>query len=187
MGALTVNGVDFTNKYAAGGLPAKIDGQYYVYYDGDYGWSHFEAAEAVEEPTTVPPTGVPPTGIPPTSVPPTQAPTATPTPGSGGCAVDYTIANDWGSGATVSVDVINDGASSIDGWTLAWTFPGDQQITNLWGGSYDQSGASVAVTNAGWNGAIPANGGSVNFGFNLAYSGSNQVPAQFTLNGAVCQ
>jgi mannan endo-1,4-beta-mannosidase len=186
MGALTVNGVDFTNRYAAaGGLPVKIDGQYYVYYDGDYGWSHFEAAEAVGgEPTSLPPTEVPPTSVPPTDVPPTSVPPTEVPPG--GCAVDYTIANDWGSGATVSVDVINDGASSIDGWTLEWTFPGDQQITNLWGGSYNQSGASVAVTNAGWNGAIPANG-SVNFGFNLTYNGSNQVPAQFTLNGAVCQ
>jgi cellulose 1,4-beta-cellobiosidase len=112
--------------------------------------------------------------------------TATPTPGSGGtCEVDYTPANDWGSGATISVDVINNAPSPINGWTLEWTFPGNQQITNLWGGSYDQSGADVAVTNAGWNGTIPANG-SVNFGFNIQYSGSNQAPSQFTLNGVVC-
>jgi hypothetical protein len=40
---LTINGVDFTNKYAFGSnLPAKIDGKWYIHYEGNYGWSHFE-------------------------------------------------------------------------------------------------------------------------------------------------
>jgi hypothetical protein len=41
---LEVNGVSFTNKYASpSNLPAKIDGNYYIYYKGSYSWSHFEA------------------------------------------------------------------------------------------------------------------------------------------------
>ncbi len=41
---LTVNGVDFTNKYAfTSALPAKINGYWYVSYVGNYAWSHFEA------------------------------------------------------------------------------------------------------------------------------------------------
>jgi cellulose 1,4-beta-cellobiosidase len=122
----------------------------------------------------------------PTATQPSSTATPTPSGGGGTCEVDYTPANDWGSGATVSVDVINNASSPINGWTLEWTFPGNQQITNLWGGSYTQSGAGVSVTNAGWNGTILANGGSVNFGFNIQYSESNQMPAQFTLNGVVC-
>ena len=40
---LTINGVDFTNKYAfTSALPAKIDGYWYVVYVGNYAWSHFE-------------------------------------------------------------------------------------------------------------------------------------------------
>ena len=129
------------------------------------------------------PTATPTTG--PTATP-TDEPTATPTPSEATCEVDYVISNDWGSGATISVDVINNAASSVNGWTLEWTFPGNQEITNLWGGSYTQNGAEVDVTNASWNATIPANGGSVNFGFNIAYSGSNEVPGQFVLNGVVC-
>jgi endoglucanase len=137
-------------------------------------------------PTSVPPTDVPPTEVPPTSVPPTEVPTATPTPGGVTCEVDYTVANDWGSGATVSVDIFNNASLPIDGWTLEWTFPGNQQITNLWNGTYSQSGASVSVDNVVWNGTIPANG-SVSFGFDLSYSGSNGVPSSFSLNGTLCQ
>jgi mannan endo-1,4-beta-mannosidase len=199
MNKVTVNGYDFTNDYAAAGdLPAKIDGKYYVYYDGGQSWSHFEAAEPVAGEPTAEPTVTPiePTITPtrePTATPieptitPTQVPTATPTPGSGGCTVDYIISDDWGSGATVNVDIINNGSASIDGWTLEWTFPGNQQITNLWGGSYTQSGADISVTSASWNATIGADGGSVDFGFNLSYSGSNDVPTSFTLNGTPCQ
>lgn len=39
--SLEVNGVDYTNTWASS-LPDKIDGNYYIYYQGNYGWSHFE-------------------------------------------------------------------------------------------------------------------------------------------------
>ncbi len=124
----------------------------------------------------------------PTATPtrtPTPAPTATP--GGAACAVTYAIQNDWGSGATVNVTIRNNGTSAINGWTLAWTFPGNQQITQMWGATYTQSGASVSARNMSWNANIPANGGTVNFGFNLSYSGTNAKPTSFTLNGAACQ
>ena len=117
-----------------------------------------------------------------TSVPPS----ATPTTGSGGsCAVTYAM-NDWGSGFTANLTITNNSATPINGWTLAWSFPGNQVITNLWNGSYTQSGKSVSVVNASHNAGISANGGTANFGFNANYSGANAAPASFTLNGVVC-
>jgi hypothetical protein len=124
----------------------------------------------------------------------TRTPTATPTqtntpstPITAACTVTYSNQNDWGAGATINVVITNNGTSAINGWTLAWTFSGNQVISNLWNGSFTQSAASVSVTNLGYNGNIPASGGSVNFGFNLNYSGSNTAPTNFTLNGAPCQ
>ncbi len=139
-------------------------------------------------PTTGPtatPTRTPTPGV---TATPTRTPTPTATPSAGSaCAVTYAIHSDWGTGATVEVTIRNNGSSAINGWTLAWTFPGNQQITNLWNGTYTQSGASVSVRNAGWNATIAANGGTVNFGFNLSYSGTNTRPTSFTLNGTACQ
>jgi hypothetical protein len=41
---LTVNGVDYTNKYTfTSALPAKINGYWYISYVGNYAWSHLEA------------------------------------------------------------------------------------------------------------------------------------------------
>jgi endo-1,4-beta-xylanase len=118
---------------------------------------------------------------------PTPYNNPTPTPGSGGgYVVTYTM-NDWGSGATVNITIRNNTATAVNGWTLAWTFPGNQKVTNMWNASYSQNGASVSAKNLSYNDIIPANGGSQSFGFNLSYSGSNARPASFTLNGTACQ
>ncbi|HEX3048154.1 MAG TPA: cellulose-binding domain-containing protein, partial [Bacillota bacterium] len=118
---------------------------------------------------------------------PTRIITPTPTPIPGALyVVSYVIQSDWGNGATVGVTITNKTANAVNGWTLAFTFPGNQTISNLWNGTYTQSGASVSVKDAGFNANIPAGGGSVNFGFNLNYSGSNPKPTSFTLNGIVC-
>ncbi len=139
-------------------------------------------------PTPTPtPTPAPTTPTPtPTPVPPTLTPTPTPVSGAA-CQVDYVVANQWPGGATVNVTITNLGSTTINGWTLAWTFPDpSQSITDLWNGSYAQVGQDVSVSNATWNGVI-APGDSVDFGFNMAWSGSNPVPTAFTLNGIPCQ
>jgi peptidoglycan/xylan/chitin deacetylase (PgdA/CDA1 family) len=101
-------------------------------------------------------------------------------------SVDYTQ-YDWGSGASVNVAVTNNGSSAINGWTLEWTFSGNQKITNMWNANFTQNGSSVTVTSELYNSIIPANGGKVNFGFNISYSGSNVKPTSFTLNGGTNQ
>jgi non-reducing end alpha-L-arabinofuranosidase len=111
--------------------------------------------------------------------------TATAAHAAAGCHVGYTISSQWpgGFGAGVSVSNLGD---PVDGWRLSWTFGAGQTVTQLWNGSYTQSGAAVTVTNAAYNAGIPT-GGSVSFGFNGAWNNSsNPIPAAFTLNGVAC-
>jgi hypothetical protein len=116
----------------------------------------------------------------------TSTPTVTFTPPVGtGCSISYTSQNDWGSGFTANVVITNTGVSAVNGWALAWTFSGNQQITNLWSGSSSQTGQAVVITNLGYNANIPT-GGNVSFGFNANYTGTNAKPTSFTLNGAAC-
>jgi hypothetical protein len=100
----------------------------------------------------------------------------------GNFTVDYVIQSSWGTGATISVTLKNNGPA-IQDWTLGWTFPGNQKITNLWNGTYTQNGAAVTVKNAAFNGAI-GTGQSANFGFNIDFSGTNTAPTSFTVNGS---
>jgi hypothetical protein len=103
---------------------------------------------------------------------------------STGCSVTYTVSSQWpgGFGANVSITNLGD---PVSGWQLTWSFGAGQTITQLWNGSYTQSGAQVTVTNAGYNGSI-ATGAGTSFGFNGSWTGSNPVPTGFALNGTAC-
>jgi hypothetical protein len=114
----------------------------------------------------------------------TPTPTPTPTPTQSAVICNYVIMNDWENGATVNMTITNNGATDIDGWTLTWTFPGNQRITGLWNGSYTQAGAAVTVKNLSYNSTIPARGGVVSLGLNLSYTGSNAKPTNMAVNGA---
>jgi mannan endo-1,4-beta-mannosidase len=95
--------------------------------------------------------------------------------------ITYTTQNDWGVGATVNVAIENVEAE-IDGWEIEWEFPGDQEIINLWGGSFTQEGTNVVIEDGGWNAEI-AQGSSTGFGFNLNYATSNENPMECIFNG----
>jgi hypothetical protein len=104
--------------------------------------------------------------------------------GSGACTVAYTTTSQWTGGFAASV-TITAGPSAIDGWTLKFRFPGDQQVTNAWNGVESQSGENVTITNESYNADIPA-GGSTSLGFQGAWSTSNAAPTSFTVNSTAC-
>ncbi|MFB9235858.1 cellulose binding domain-containing protein [Plantactinospora siamensis] len=129
-------------------------------------------------PTSAPPTSAPPTTPPPTSAPPTSAPPTSgpPTPPpAGGCAATYKVTNSWGGGFQADVTVKNNGGSAIAGWSVSWSFPNGQQVTSLWNGTYTQTGATVTVRDAGYNGPLAA-GASTSFGFTGTWTTGNAVP-----------
>ncbi|GCE50130.1 mannan endo-1,4-beta-mannosidase [Thermosporothrix hazakensis] len=128
---------------------------------------------------------VPINATPTPGITPTVSPTITPTPGAT-CSVRYTIESQWPDGFTGKIKITNNGSSTINGWTLAFSFAAGQKVQQGWSATWSQSGANVTVTNASWNGTI-APSGSVEIGFNGSWKGSNPVPATFTLNGTVCQ
>lgn len=134
-------------------------------------------------PTRTPTAG--PTSVPTSTPAPTAQPTATAAP-SGACTVAYVIRTQWDVGFTADVTITNNAASAVNGWTLTWTFPGNQQVTQIWSASYTQTGQSVSVRNLDYNGTLGANGGSTTLGFNGSYSGTNAKPTSFKLNGATC-
>ncbi|WP_424531360.1 GH12 family glycosyl hydrolase domain-containing protein [Sphaerisporangium viridialbum] len=114
--------------------------------------------------------------------------TVTTTPGGGGgggaCKVAY-VKNEWAGGFTANVTVTNTGTSAVNGWTLAFSFPGDQKVTSAWNATVTQSGAAVTAKNVAHNGSIPA-GGNTSFGFQGTWGSSDASPTAYTLNGSAC-
>ena len=105
--------------------------------------------------------------------------------GGGTCKVSYTTQSQWAGGFVAGVTITNTGSPEINGWTLKFTFPGDQKITNGWNGTVTQSGENVTVTNASYNAAI-APGGNTSLGFQGTWASSDAAPTAFTVNGAAC-
>jgi hypothetical protein len=101
-----------------------------------------------------------------------------------GCRVDYAISSSWSGGFGANVNITNLG-DAINGWTLTWSFGAGQTITQLWNGSFTQSGSQIRVTNVSYNATIGA-GASTAFGFNGAWTATNPAPTSFTLNGVAC-
>jgi endoglucanase len=137
-----------------------------------------------QPPTTAPPTTAPPSTAPPTTAPPSTAPPTTP-PAGAACKVTYSRQSEWAGGFVANVTVANTGSGTINGWTLTFTFGGDQHVTSTWNATLTQSGAGVSVNNASFNGTI-STGQSVSFGFQGTWSGSDASPTTFSVNGAAC-
>ena len=116
------------------------------------------------------------------SPPPVSSPPPPPKPT---CKVTYRTTSEAFRAFVASVTVANIGPAAVEGWTLQFSFGGDQKITTSWSGSFSQAGAAVTVKNASWNGSIPA-GGSTAFGLYGSWRTSNAPPTAFTLNGTTC-
>jgi len=71
--------------------------------------------------------------------------------------------------------VKNTGTRATSGWTVTWSFAGNQTVTNYWNTALTQSGKSVTAKNLSYNNVIQP-GQSTTFGFNGSYSGTNTAP-----------
>lgn len=108
---------------------------------------------------------------------------AAPAQAGAGCQVTYQ-ANSWTGGFTANLTV-SVGSTAVSSWTLTWSYPGGQQVTNAWSATVSQSGTQVTATNAAYNGTVPV-GGSVQFGLQGTYPTANPDPTDFALNGTPC-
>ena len=105
---------------------------------------------------------------------------------SGGtCHVTYTKNSEWPGGFTAQVTIANTGTTAINGWSLTFTFPGDQKITSNFNGGFSQTGANATLTNAGYNGTI-APGASITDGFQGSWTSNDNSPTSFSVNGTAC-
>uniref|UniRef100_UPI003D745EF3 cellulose-binding domain-containing protein n=1 Tax=Micromonospora carbonacea TaxID=47853 RepID=UPI003D745EF3 len=101
-----------------------------------------------------------------------------------GCSVTYAVSSQWGEGFGANVSITNLG-DPVSSWTLTWSYGAGQTVTQAWNATVTQSGAAVTAKNVSYNGSIATNG-SVSFGFNGSWSGSNPAPTSFALNGVAC-
>ena len=103
---------------------------------------------------------------------------------SASCSIAYSVQSQWSNGFQGNLNVTN-GGPALTSWTLTWTFPSGQTVTQLWNGVATQSGTKVTVNNASYNGNL-ATGATADIGFLASISTTNAAPQGFALNGVPC-
>jgi hypothetical protein len=134
-------------------------------------------------PSTSPSMSPSPSSSPSPSPSPTPTPTSSPSPSpspsptgtSAGCTATWSVTNSWSGGFQLGFTVTNSGSAPTTGWTVSYSWPGSQTITQIWSASDTQSGAAVSATNLSYDGAIPA-AGSTTFGL----LGSGTAPSSLS-------
>jgi alpha-galactosidase len=173
-----------TTTSTTGSISASVPGNAVVMY-------RVTPVGVTSTPTPTPTPTSTPAPTPTPSPTPTSTPTPTPSPTSstGGsalaCQVTYSTQSQWAGGFVANVTVTNTGTAGVNGWTLGFTFPGDENVTTAWNAAVTQSGASVTAANLGYNGVISP-GANVSFGFQGTWNASDAAPTSFTLNGTAC-
>jgi endo-1,4-beta-xylanase len=107
-----------------------------------------------------------------------------PTSRNTGCLVTYTPTN-WPGDFTANVTIGNRGTTSINGWTLTFTFPGDETISSAWNTAFTQTGTRVSATSTNYDATIPP-GASQSFGFLGTWTSNDTAPTSFRVNGTAC-
>jgi hypothetical protein len=123
------------------------------------------------------------------SSPSTPVTFTTTTPANSTCAVTYDLSDGWDTGYVANISITDTGPSSINGWTLAFSFPNANESVSSsnWNANYAESGENVNVTPVSWDGYLAPDGGNtVSIGFVGNQDGADPSPTAFTLNGTVC-
>jgi hypothetical protein len=98
---------------------------------------------------------------------------------STGCDASYRVTQTWQGGYQVLVTVRNVEGTSLHGWVVRWMQPAGHRIGDLWNGTLQQYGESVAVANAQWNAVVKADG-STDFGLIGTATGGSPAPPALT-------
>ena len=159
MDYMTDNGMSFTfwawnpNSGDTGGLV-----------DGDW-WTVNQSKYDILEPHLNPP--VPSGGGTKTTSPPPQP--------SGACTATYQITGGWPGNFQANVTVKNTGTTALNGWTVKWTYAGDETVFNSWSTQLTQSGKNVTATAPAQGGTLAA-GQTTTFGLQGTYTGTATAP-----------
>ncbi len=107
---------------------------------------------------------------------------AVPSTAAGSLVATYTRVQEWpGAYFQGQYAVTNGTSAAVPSWTLTFTLPAGDALSNWWGATVSQSGSAFTAT----GGALAA-GASLTFGFLVTEGGGLADPANCKLNGNPC-
>jgi chitodextrinase len=96
--------------------------------------------------------------------------------GGGACSATFQVANAWSGAFQGGVTVTNTSSATINGWTATLTTAVPITITQMWGGTFTQSGNTVTIKPLSYTATVASNA-TVSVGFIANVSGSTGTTA----------
>jgi endoglucanase len=104
-------------------------------------------------------------------------------PAGGACTAEYSISGQWPSGFQAALTVTNTGDQAVAAWSAEVDFAGGEQVTQAWGGTASQVGATARFVHPGWQPDL-APGATATIGF--IGSGTPSSVEAVRLDGQEC-
>jgi serine/threonine-protein kinase len=101
------------------------------------------------------------------------------------CAVRYQTRRDASGEFDVELTIVNAGPASLHGWTVEFSFPGDQRVLSVQSAGWSQNGSAVVLRDQGANAVLKA-GSAVTVGISGTYQTGNPLPTMFALRNTAC-
>jgi len=102
---------------------------------------------------------------------------------AGACRVTYSAHTGQG-GVAAKLTLTNKSATPWPGWTLRFSFTGNEKLTSGSSATWTQHGREVTAR-ADAHHSVPP-GATVTVGFTAARTGQQTPPTKFTVNGQIC-
>jgi endoglucanase len=99
------------------------------------------------------------------------------------CSVAYATSSEWQGGFVANLTLTNTGTTALTGWTVTFTYPGDQKVTNAWNATVTQNGENITAVNLSYNGNVAA-GATTTFGWQGTWTTSDAPPTSITCTPA---
>ncbi len=96
---------------------------------------------------------------------------------------EYNILNEWGTGFTAQVRIVNDSLQPIEGWYVSWSYTDGTQVPRTWDAELSGENPYTAK-NLSYNRRIAANS-STTFGFN-GYKATQGAAAEIPELSGIC-
>ncbi|MBX7265125.1 protein kinase [Micromonospora sp. Llam7] len=101
------------------------------------------------------------------------------------CQVTYALRKDSGKDFTAELSLTNTDDRELRDWTMSFAFPGQQEVTGATPAAVRQQGRAVAVQAAPERPAL-ASGATEKLSLTGRYTGTNPLPVEFRVGGALC-
>ena len=99
-----------------------------------------------------------------------------------GLMANFSVAQSWSGGLEGNYTVTNNSSQTVNRWSLTFTLPVGEAVTDVWDGTLSQSGNTYTITSPTWASPLAPGDSFTDVGMNISTGATQTPPAGCTIN-----